>query len=155
MHTYISAFLAFDMSVPFNPAFMNTGPSHRIKLKVAAKAMPLKASDAINGSPSPWKVLMMMPTHASTSVRRLQVSVLLRVALISNRRRSYAFLLRVTKKKKEKNSPRDSDHKNAKDMIVESCHFSRSRMVSLFGWIRRSLFCRFSPPSGFDLYQSE
>ena len=41
--------------------------------------MPLKASDAIRGSPSPWKVFAKMPKQATESVKRLQVSTLLRV----------------------------------------------------------------------------
>ena len=37
--------------------------------------MPLKASDAIRGSPSPWKVLAIMPRQARDRDRRLKVSV--------------------------------------------------------------------------------
>lgn len=61
---------------------MKVSPSHRIRLKVNAKAMPLNANDAIRGSPSPWKVLAMMPTHAAERARRLNVSALLRLALM-------------------------------------------------------------------------
>jgi hypothetical protein len=42
---------------------------------VAANAMPLKARDAMRGSPSPWKVFAMIPQHARNSDRRLNVSV--------------------------------------------------------------------------------
>ena len=37
--------------------------------------MPLKARDAMRGSPSPWKVLAIMPKHARDRDRRLEVSV--------------------------------------------------------------------------------
>ena len=37
--------------------------------------MPLNASDAMRGSPSPWKVLAMIPKQARESERRLIVSV--------------------------------------------------------------------------------
>ena len=37
--------------------------------------MPLKASDAMRGSPSPWKVLAIMPRQARDRDRRLKVSV--------------------------------------------------------------------------------
>lgn len=44
--------------------------------------MPLKARDAMSGSPSPWKVLAIMPRQATVRDRRLSVSVKDRVALI-------------------------------------------------------------------------
>lgn len=53
---------------------MKTSPSHRMRLKVRANARPLKANEAIRGSPSPWNVLIMMPTQAAEIVRRLQAS---------------------------------------------------------------------------------
>lgn len=37
--------------------------------------MPLKARDAISGSPSPWKVLAIMPKQARERDSRLSVSV--------------------------------------------------------------------------------
>ncbi len=75
----MSIFLALDISLPFRFAFINVSPSHRIRLYVRENAMPLKASDAIRGSPSPWKVFAKMPKQATESVKRLQVSTLLRV----------------------------------------------------------------------------
>ena len=53
---------------------MKTSPSHRIRLKVRANAKPLNANEAIRGSPSPWKVLMTMPTQTAESVKRLHAS---------------------------------------------------------------------------------
>lgn len=53
MCSYISGLLGFAMSFPFRPALMKTGPSHRIRLNVNAKATALKAMDAIRGAPSP------------------------------------------------------------------------------------------------------
>lgn len=50
---YISTFRTLDMSLPFRPAAMKVGPSHLIRLYVDANAMPLKAREAIKGSPSP------------------------------------------------------------------------------------------------------
>lgn len=70
------------MSLPLSPAAMKVSPSHRIRLNVNANAMPLNANDAIRGSPSPWKVLAMMPTHAAERARRLNVSALLRFAFM-------------------------------------------------------------------------
>lgn len=54
---------------------MNVGPSHLIIEYEAANAMPLNARDAIRGSPSPRKVLEIMPTQASVRERRLRDSV--------------------------------------------------------------------------------
>lgn len=71
------------MSFPFNPAFMNTGPSHLIRLYVAANAIALNASEAIKGSPSPFRVLTMMPIEAPTRSKRPHVSVLVRVAEVA------------------------------------------------------------------------
>ena len=62
-------------SFPFNPAFMNAGPSQRIMAYVAEKAMPLKASDATSGSPSPWKVFATTPTQPMKRESRLSCSV--------------------------------------------------------------------------------
>jgi hypothetical protein len=70
------------MSTPFNPAFINTGPSHLIKLYVAANAIPLSANEAINGSPSPWKVFARTPTQAMDRATRLNVSVWVRAAAV-------------------------------------------------------------------------
>ena len=67
------------MSRPLRFAFMKTSPSHRIRLKVRANAKPLNANEAIKGSPSPWNVLMTIPTQAAESVKRLQASALERV----------------------------------------------------------------------------
>jgi len=50
---YISTFRTLDMSLPFRPAAMKVGPSHLMRLYVDANAMPLKAREAIRGSPSP------------------------------------------------------------------------------------------------------
>ena len=73
---YISGFFNFDISLPFKPASMNTGPNQRIMLYEAANAIPLKASEAITGSPSPWNVLATTPTHARERAERLSASVL-------------------------------------------------------------------------------
>ena len=73
---YISGFFNFDISRPFKPASMNTGPSQRIMLYEEANAIPLKASEAITGSPSPWNVLATTPTHARERAERLSASVL-------------------------------------------------------------------------------
>lgn len=70
----ISLLCTFDMSLPIRPAFMNAGPSHRIMAYVAEKAMPLNASDATSGSPSPRKVLARMPIEARKTESRLSVS---------------------------------------------------------------------------------
>lgn len=53
---------------------MKTSPSHRMRLKVRANAIPLNANEAIRGSPSPWNVLIMMPTQAAESAKRLHAS---------------------------------------------------------------------------------
>lgn len=65
---------------------MKTSPSHRIKLKVRANARPLNANEAIRGSPSPWKVLVMMPIQATESTKRLHTSVPDRVVVIAVQR---------------------------------------------------------------------
>lgn len=83
---YISVFLTFDMSLPLRFAFMNTAPSHRIRLNVRANARPLNANEAIRGSPSPWNVLIMMPTQAADSVKRLHVSIPDRVVFMAVQR---------------------------------------------------------------------
>ena len=58
---------------------MKAGPSHRIRLYVKENAIPLNANDAMRGSPSPWKVLAMMPIQAAEMTERLRVSELLNV----------------------------------------------------------------------------
>jgi hypothetical protein len=70
----ISFLCTFDMSFPFNPAFINVGPSHRIMEYDAANAMPLNAREAMRGSPSPRKVFAIMPNDASARDSRLRVS---------------------------------------------------------------------------------
>lgn len=73
--SYISGLFGFAISLPFNPAFINTGPSHRIRLNATAKATPLKASEASNGASSPSKLLFIMkPTQAPIRARRPQAS---------------------------------------------------------------------------------
>ena len=57
---------------------MKVSPSHLIRLNVNENAIPLKAKEAIRGSPSPWNVFTIMPTQAAESVRRLHASTLLR-----------------------------------------------------------------------------
>lgn len=57
---------------------MNVGPSHRMSENVAAKARPESASEAINGSPSPWNVLARMARHVPERVSRENVSVVVR-----------------------------------------------------------------------------
>lgn len=71
----ISFLFTLLRSFPFKPAFMNVGPSQRIMAYVAEKAMPLNASDATSGSPSPWKVFATTATQARKSERRLSCSV--------------------------------------------------------------------------------
>lgn len=61
---------------------MKTSPSHRIRLNVRANAIPLNANEAIRGSPSPWNVLIMMPTQAAESVERLHTSAPDRVVIM-------------------------------------------------------------------------
>ena len=62
---------------------MKTSPSHRIRLKVRANAKPLNANEAIRGSPSPWKVLMTIPTQTAESVQRLHASAPERVVAMA------------------------------------------------------------------------
>lgn len=45
--------------------------------------MPLKAKDAIRGSPSPWNVLAMTPREAVEIVKRPRASARLRVVLMT------------------------------------------------------------------------
>jgi hypothetical protein len=71
----ISFLCTLLISFPFKPAFMNVGPSQRIMAYVAANATPLKASEAMRGSPSPWKVLATTATQARNKDRRLSCSV--------------------------------------------------------------------------------
>lgn len=71
----ISFLFTLLISFPFNPAFMNAGPSQRIIANVAENAIPLKASEAMRGSPSPWKVFAMMPQQARDSDKRESISV--------------------------------------------------------------------------------
>ena len=71
----ISFLCTLLMSFPFNPAFMKVGPSQRIMAYAAAKAIPLNASDAMRGSPSPWKVFAIIPKQARPKDSRLRVSV--------------------------------------------------------------------------------
>lgn len=84
--SYISIFRTLHMSLPFRPAAMKVGPSHLMRLYVDANAMPLKAREAIRGSPSPWKVLAMTARHAAETAQRLRVSALLRVVFIMHLR---------------------------------------------------------------------
>jgi hypothetical protein len=70
-----SFLLTLPISFPFIPAFMNVGPSHRIIAYEDENAMPLRAREAMRGSPSPWKVFAIMPRHASDIVARVQLSV--------------------------------------------------------------------------------
>ena len=82
---------------------MKTSPSHRIRLKVRANARPLNASEAIRGSPSPWNVLIMMPTQAAETVKRLHVSALDRVVVMIVQRTTIVWFLGCSK-------TRSSDH---------------------------------------------
>ena len=54
-----------------------------MRLKARANAMPLKANEAIRGSPSPLNVFIMMPTQAVESVRRLHDSALERLVAMA------------------------------------------------------------------------
>lgn len=71
----ISFLCTLLISFPFSPAFMNVGPSHRIIAYDAEKAIPLSASEAMRGSPSPWKVLAIIPKHASERDASVRFSV--------------------------------------------------------------------------------
>jgi hypothetical protein len=71
----ISFLCTFDISFPFNPAFINVGPSHLIIEYVAEKAIPLKARDAMRGSPSPRKVFAIIPRDARNTDSKVIVSV--------------------------------------------------------------------------------
>ena len=62
---------------------MKMFPSHLIMQYVDAKAMPLKAKDAIRGSPSPWNVLAIIPKHATEIVKRVKASAQLRMVLMT------------------------------------------------------------------------
>ena len=55
-------------------------------LNVRANARPVNANEAIRGSPSPWKVLIMMPTQAAESVERLHASAPDRAAVMAVQR---------------------------------------------------------------------
>lgn len=79
VYTYISGFLGLAISFPFNPALMNTGPSHRIMLNAMANDMQLSAIEAIKGAPSPWNVLTSTPSPAPTRSSRRHVSLRERV----------------------------------------------------------------------------
>ena len=70
------------ISLPFRPAFMKAGPAHLTKAYVSVKARHENASDAIRGSPSPWNVFAIIDRLAVRRVRRLHVSVRLRVDAI-------------------------------------------------------------------------
>ena len=61
---------------------MNEEPSHRMRLYVEAKAMPLKAPDTISGSPSPWKEFASIPIQTNESVVRLDASLRFRDVII-------------------------------------------------------------------------
>ena len=71
----ISFLCTLLISFPFNPTFMKAGPSHRIIAYDAENAIPLSASEAIRGSPSPWNVLAIIPRHASERDARVRFSV--------------------------------------------------------------------------------
>lgn len=73
---YISGLLGLAMSLPFSPAFINTGPNHLIMLKVTAYAIPLKAADATKGAPSSWKALASMAMQIPVRIKRRQISPL-------------------------------------------------------------------------------
>ena len=53
---------------------MKEVPSHRMRLYVEAKAMPLRAPDAMSGSPSPWKVLVSTPKQTNERIARVDAS---------------------------------------------------------------------------------
>lgn len=53
VYPYISGLFGLLISLPFNPAFRNTGASHRTKLNVIANAIPLRAMETTKGAPSP------------------------------------------------------------------------------------------------------
>jgi hypothetical protein len=82
-YPHITTALCLLISFPFSPTFINAGPVHRTKAYVRAKARHEKASDAIRGAPSPWKVLAMMARLAPERTRRLHVSVRLKVDAIA------------------------------------------------------------------------
>ena len=74
--TYIVTFFVLLISTPFKPASMNVFPSHLIRLYANANAMPLKASEAISGSPLPRKLLYKITTAANVREKSVHVSVL-------------------------------------------------------------------------------
>lgn len=82
MEKYISLLIDLLMSLPFNPAAMKVGPSHRINAKVNENAQPDKANDTTNGAPSSLKTLKITTKQQETMVSRVQASVLERVAFI-------------------------------------------------------------------------
>ena len=77
--TYMATFLVLLISTPFNPASINVFPSHLIRLYANANAIPLKASEAISGSPLPRKLLYRITSAAKDRERRLHVSALERL----------------------------------------------------------------------------
>ena len=88
MRTDISTFFSLDMSLPFMFASINVSPSHRMRLNVEANAMPLNAKEAIRGSPSPWKVLAMMPKQAAVRPKSVHDSNFVSVEAMMTRRTS-------------------------------------------------------------------
>lgn len=71
---YISGLFGLAISLPFSPAAMNTRPNHRIRQNAIAKAIPLNATDANNGAPSPRKLFTITPIHTPTSTSKRQLS---------------------------------------------------------------------------------
>mgnify|MGYP007126060084 CR=1 FL=1 len=72
--SYISGLLTLAISLPFSPAFMNVGPSHRIRLYDAANPRRLKAKDTVKGRPSSRSELAVIPTDTPTNAKRHAVS---------------------------------------------------------------------------------
>lgn len=66
-----------------------------MRLNEKANAIPLKAKEAIRGSPSPWKVLAMMPMQAAERVSRLHDSVPVNVEDIPIRVRRASWLIAI------------------------------------------------------------
>jgi hypothetical protein len=71
------------MSRTLSPTCINTFPSHRIKQKLNENASPLKASEAMSGSPSPWKVFASMPIQAVERAKSQSVSEVVRLVLVA------------------------------------------------------------------------
>lgn len=152
MWTYISGFLGLAMSFPFNPALINTGPSQRIILNVIAKAMIERLPAAINGAPSPWKVLTRIPTPTPTSTNRRQVSVRERVfeedisSNCTTLRSGLQTRLRQKQLASEKGRNADTNERKERQLTQAGFFIGDAPPKNLPAIRSYRCFCRCSPP---------